>query len=212
MNTYLAVVLGLFGLTTLSVAAVAVPARFPQMNQETQPPDATSAPAQGSPQTMAPPDPPTSKAPPPTQDSPKPASEAPAKKTEAKPASPGKASTKKRRRKNPHPAPADPTPDDSDKKVIKNGGTGDPVLQLSPGATPVQTSNPEKNTSELLAATDSNLKQISSRQLNSTQQDSIGQIRKYMEQAQTAEKTGDLQRAHTLASKALLLSDDLVKH
>jgi hypothetical protein len=211
MNTYLAVVLGLFGLTTLSVA-VAVPARFPQMNQETQPPDATSAPAQGSPQTMAPPDPPTSKAPPPMQDSSKPAPQVPEKKAEAKPASPGKASTKKRPRKNPHTAPADPAPDDSDKKVIKNGGTGDTVIQLSPGATPVQTSNPEKNTSELLAATDSNLKQISSRQLNSTQQDSIGQIRKYMEQAQTAEKTGDLQRAHTLASKALLLSDDLVKH
>jgi hypothetical protein len=33
-----------------------------------------------------------------------------------------------------------------------------------------------------------------------------------MEQAQVAEKAGDLQRAHNLASKALLLSDDLAKH
>jgi hypothetical protein len=64
----------------------------------------------------------------------------------------------------------------------------------------------------LLATTDANLKKISARQLGSTQQDSVSQIRKYMEQAKAAEEAGDVQRAHNLASKALLLSDDLVKH
>ena len=75
-----------------------------------------------------------------------------------------------------------------------------------------QASSQRQSTTQLLAATDANLKQISSRQLNSTQQDSVSQIRKYMEQAKAAEKAGDVQRAHNLASKALLLSDDLVKH
>jgi hypothetical protein len=74
-----------------------------------------------------------------------------------------------------------------------------------------QASSQRQNTTQLLAATDANLKQISSRAMNSSQQDSISQIRKYMEQAKAAEQAGDVQRAHNLASKALLLSDDLVK-
>jgi hypothetical protein len=75
-----------------------------------------------------------------------------------------------------------------------------------------QASSQRQSTSELLSATDANLKQISSRQLNSTQQDSVSQIRKYIEQAKAAEKAGDVQRAHNLASKAVMLSDDLAKH
>jgi hypothetical protein len=75
-----------------------------------------------------------------------------------------------------------------------------------------QASRQRQSTTELLATTDSNLKQLAARQLNVTQQDSVSQIRKYMEQAKTAEDAGDVQRAQNLASKALLLSDDLVKH
>ena len=100
----------------------------------------------------------------------------------------------------------------SEKKVVRNGGTADPVVQLAPGMSAEQASSQRQSTTQLLAATDDNLKQIASRQLNSTQQDSVSQIRKYMEQAKAAEEAGDVQRAHNLASKALLLSDDLVKH
>ncbi len=74
-----------------------------------------------------------------------------------------------------------------------------------------QVSSQRQNTTQLLSATDANLKQISSRPMSSSQQDSISQIRKYMEQAKAAEQAGDVQRAHNLASKALLLSEDLVK-
>jgi hypothetical protein len=63
----------------------------------------------------------------------------------------------------------------------------------------------------LLSATDANLKKISSRPMNSSLQASVSQIRKYMEQAKAAEQAGDVQRAQNLASKALLLSDDLAK-
>jgi hypothetical protein len=86
------------------------------------------------------------------------------------------------------------------------------VIQLAPGVSAEQASSQRQNTTQLLAATDANLKQIASRTMNSSQQDSISQIRKYMEQAKAAEQAGDVQRAHNLASKALLLSDDLVKH
>jgi len=98
------------------------------------------------------------------------------------------------------------------KKVVKNGGTADPAAQLAPGVSNEQASRQRRSTTELLATTDTNLKHLASRELNKTQQDSVGQIRKYMEQAKTAEAAGDVQRAQNLASKALMLSDDLVKH
>jgi hypothetical protein len=94
---------------------------------------------------------------------------------------------------------------------VRNGGTTDPAVQLAPGVSPEQASSQRQNTTQLLAATDANLKQISSREINSSQQASVSQIRKYMEQAKTAEQAGDVQRAQNLASKALLLSDDLAK-
>ncbi len=96
--------------------------------------------------------------------------------------------------------------------MVKNGGTADPAAQLAPGVSNEQASRQRRSTTELLATTDTNLKQLASRELNRTQQDSVSQIRKYMEQAKTAEETGDVQRAQNLASKALMLSDDLVKH
>src|SRR5436305_1141053 len=98
-----------------------------------------------------------------------------------------------------------------EKKVVHNGGTADPVVQLAPGMSAEQASSQRQNTTQLLAATDDRLKQIGSRTLNSTQQGSLSQIRKYIEQAKAAEQAGDEERAHNLASKALLLSDDLVK-
>jgi L-aminopeptidase/D-esterase-like protein len=99
-----------------------------------------------------------------------------------------------------------------EKKVVRNGGAGDPVEQLAPGMSQEQASRQRQSTTELLVATDANLKQISSRRLNPSQQEGVNQIRKYVEQAAQAEKAGDVQRAHNLASKALLLSDDLAKH
>jgi len=40
----------------------------------------------------------------------------------------------------------------------------------------------------------------------------VGQIRNYMVGARSALQEGDLWRANTLAQKAHLLADDLVKH
>jgi hypothetical protein len=65
---------------------------------------------------------------------------------------------------------------------------------------------------QLLASTESNLKQLAARTLNPNQQEMIVQIRHYMDGARSALKESDTQRAHTLAQKAYLLSDDLVKH
>jgi hypothetical protein len=66
------------------------------------------------------------------------------------------------------------------------------------------------STYQLLASSDANLKKISGRPLNASQQDTVKQIKSYMEQANRAAKDGDLQRAHNLAVKANLLAAELV--
>jgi hypothetical protein len=48
--------------------------------------------------------------------------------------------------------------------------------------------------------------------LDAKQQETVGQIRNYMEGVRSALKEGDVRRANTLAQKAHLLSEDLLKH
>lgn len=98
------------------------------------------------------------------------------------------------------------------KKVVRNGSTADPVVQLAPSVTDQQASQQRQSTAQLLAATEANLNKISARQLSSSQQDMVNQIRNYMQQAKTAEAAGDLQRARNLAFKAQLLSDEVLRH
>ncbi len=63
----------------------------------------------------------------------------------------------------------------------------------------------------MLAETESNLKKISGQQLNSNQQDMVSQIRQFMAQSKAAVGDGDMERARTLAWKAQVLSEELVK-
>jgi hypothetical protein len=63
----------------------------------------------------------------------------------------------------------------------------------------------------MLAATQANLKQIAGRQLTPNQQDMVNQIRQFMGQSKAAVDAGDPDRARTLAWKAQLLSEELIK-
>ncbi|HTW59518.1 MAG TPA: hypothetical protein VMD99_15415 [Terriglobales bacterium] len=62
-----------------------------------------------------------------------------------------------------------------------------------------------------MESTEENLKKIASQQLSSNQQDMVNQIRQFMAQSRTAVAAGDSDRARTLAWKAQLLSQELVK-
>jgi hypothetical protein len=97
------------------------------------------------------------------------------------------------------------------KRVIRRGSTTEPTIQFSPGFTQGQAVAQRQSTTQLLAGAEANLKKISNQQLIASQQESVNQIRKYMEQAKTADASGDLQRAHNLAFKARLLSDELLR-
>lgn len=95
------------------------------------------------------------------------------------------------------------------KTVVRNGGTTEPPVQLT-GTDPAKQPS-QATTTELLAATEENLKKLSGRELNADQQQTLTQIRQFMEQSRQATAAGDLEQAQNLASKARLLSDELVK-
>jgi hypothetical protein len=96
--------------------------------------------------------------------------------------------------------------------VVRQGGTSDPIVELSPGLTPEQTSHQRQSTDQLLAVTELNLKKVATRQIRPTERETINQIHSYTDQAKAALKAGDLERSHNLAFKAYLLSDEMQRH
>ncbi len=131
-------------------------------------------------------------------------------KTPVKSTTAPKTTPKKRLRRKKPVAP--PAVDGLTKVIVKNGGAPDPSVQLSPGVNADQASHQRQSTDLLLATTESNLKVAESRQLNPSQQDMVNQIHEYIKQAKASADTGDFHRAHNLAFKAKLLSDELAKH
>ncbi len=98
------------------------------------------------------------------------------------------------------------------KVIVQQGGTADKSIQLAgAGAGSGTSSNSKDTANQMLAATESNLKRLSGQQLSSNQQDMVSQIRQFMEQSKAAVGDGDMERARTLAWKAQVLSEELVK-
>jgi hypothetical protein len=126
--------------------------------------------------------------------------------TPADPKAAGAAKKTSARKKN-----AQPEGEEAQKKVIHRGSTVEPAIQLAPGMTEEQAARQRKNTNQLLASTDASLQKLSGRQLTKDEQDTVAQIRRFMQQVKTANAAGDLQRAYKLAVKAHLLSDALAK-
>ena len=95
-----------------------------------------------------------------------------------------------------------------EKIVVQHGGTNESSIQLAGGDQETQKRN---ETNQMLGSTDANLKKISAIQLSADQQDTVSQIKQFVAESKTALAAGDLERSHTLAWKAQLLSEDLVK-
>lgn len=94
---------------------------------------------------------------------------------------------------------------------MRHGGTAEPSIQLGGAAGGVQTSHERDNTNQMLASTEQNLKKIAALKLTSSQEDMVNHIRQFMDQSKSAAAAGDPDRARTLAWKAQLLSEDLLK-
>ena len=96
------------------------------------------------------------------------------------------------------------------KIIVRQGGTKEPSIQLAGGPSTDQAVQKRDAINQLLDTTDQNLKKTAAMQLTSAQQDTVTQTREFMQQSKTAMANGDFERAHTLAWKAQLLSQDLV--
>ena len=130
-----------------------------------------------------------------------------AAKKKAKGAPRGKTVKRRRTRKNARkPASGGPR-----KIVVREGGATEPPAQIVPGLTPQEADQQRQHAVQLLASAEGNLKQLAGRALDSQQQETVAQIHNYVDGARSALHDGDTQRAHTLALKAHLLADDLVK-
>jgi hypothetical protein len=108
-------------------------------------------------------------------------------------------------------AQAAPTNCPPKKIVVRQGGTSEPSIQLEAGAVGNQASQQKDSTNQILGTAEQNLKKLEGHQLSADQQNMVSQARQYMNQARSAIDAGDLDRAHTLAWKAQLLTEDLVK-
>ena len=104
------------------------------------------------------------------------------------------------------------TGDSPRKVVVREGGAKAPAEQMAPGMSPDEAARQRKNAEQLLNATDDQVKQLSTRNLDELQRESVGQIRNYEYDARLALKEGDLRRASTLAEKAHLVAEDLLRH
>lgn len=99
------------------------------------------------------------------------------------------------------------------KTVVQAEKTEPPPVsigQISPGPTPADTAHSQISTDQLLQGAEANLNSIT-RQLSKDEEAMRAQIREFISQSRKATTENDPARAHTLAVKARLLSDDLVK-
>jgi hypothetical protein len=114
---------------------------------------------------------------------------------ESAPATPGSA-----------PLPPCPPP----RKVVRNGGSDEPSIQLVGGSNTEQAAH-QRSIDQLTSGTEDNLKKVAGRQLTESQEETVSQIRQFLQQSKTAVAAGDLERGQNLAQKAHLLSEELVK-
>jgi hypothetical protein len=84
------------------------------------------------------------------------------------------------------------------------------IGQISPGPTPADAAHSQTSTDQLLQGAEANLNSIT-RQLSKDEEAMRAQIKEFISQSRKATTENDPARAHNLAVKARLLSDDLVK-
>ena len=96
------------------------------------------------------------------------------------------------------------------KIIVRQGGISEQAIQLAGGSPSGDTTQEKESTNQMLAETEENLKKLAGIQLSAEQQSSVSQIRQFLSQSRSAFVAADFQRAHTLAWKAKVLSDDLV--
>jgi outer membrane biosynthesis protein TonB len=83
--------------------------------------------------------------------------------------------------------------------------------RISPRYSPAEEAAYRRRTSAAITAAEKNLLRVYGRSLNATQNDMVEKVRGFLAQSREAVQAGDWYRAQTLAGKAEVLSDELVK-
>jgi len=101
---------------------------------------------------------------------------------------------------------------DLNRKIVRNGGAADPEITFAPSITPEEASRETGETKQMLQAAEANLKIVLERQPDAGRRDVIAEVRNYLNQARQSLDSGDIERAHKLAVKASVLTNDMVRH
>jgi hypothetical protein len=98
------------------------------------------------------------------------------------------------------------------KKVVpaEKTETSSSLPQIAPGPMPADGTHDQASTDQLLQTAEFNLNGIK-RQLNKDEEAMLAQIREFITQSRKATTENDPERAHNLAVKARVLSDELAK-
>jgi iron uptake system EfeUOB component EfeO/EfeM len=94
------------------------------------------------------------------------------------------------------------------KVVVRNGGSNEPTVALKGSSSELQQ---RSDTEQMNAGTEDNLRKIAEKSVDSSRQEIAGQVKEFVAQSKAAIADGDLERASSLAKKARLLSDELLK-
>jgi len=95
---------------------------------------------------------------------------------------------------------------------VRQGGAAEPSAQIVTGMTLQEAIAQRQDAEKSLDAADENLRRLLGRPLDAQQEETVSQIHNYMGRARSALREGDISRGHTLAVKANLLAEDLVKY
>jgi hypothetical protein len=95
--------------------------------------------------------------------------------------------------------------------TIDRPQTGEGSNTIAPALDHSDEAHHRQTTAQLLQSTEENLRSIT-RNLTEDEHATVAQIRNFMAQSRVATTENDLVRAHNLALKAHLLSDELVRH
>jgi hypothetical protein len=97
------------------------------------------------------------------------------------------------------------------KVIVRQGSTSDPSIEVVGGAEGRQASDERNTAIQMLETTEANLKKMEGTHLDSNKQAMIKQVRDFMDQSKAATSSGDLDQGRTLAWKAQLLSEELLR-
>lgn len=113
-------------------------------------------------------------------------------------------------RPRPRPRPANP-PAEPEPAATETASPKPEPPRIAPRYSPAEEAAFRQQTNQSIAKAERNLQTMNGRSLNAAQNDMVEKIRGFLGQAREAVQAGDWFRAQNLASKAEVLSDELVR-